>query len=98
MDDTYFNVWFCKDSDIRKMYRAKDAHVRENPEGYLEFLKRVQKDFLEAMNNEASTTGMTLDQVAKETRDRYKGKTIAKIADEYNWAEAHSLMCYKNAK
>ncbi len=90
-----FVMW---DSGIRKMYRTKDAHVRETPEGYLKFLRDVQKDLLEALNDETRTTGMTLDQVERETRDRYKGKTIAKIADEYNWVEAHSLECYQKTK
>jgi hypothetical protein len=90
-----FVMW---DSAIRKMYKAKDAQVRETPEGYLQFLRDVQRDFLEALNDEARIKGMTLNQVEKETRDRYKGKKIAKIADEYNWTEAHSHMCYQNPK
>jgi hypothetical protein len=88
-----FVMW---DRDIRKMYKTHNTRVRENPEGYLEFLKDVQKELLEALNERSRTSGKTLNEVEREIRDRYRWKTIAKIADEYNWAEAHSLRSYHN--
>jgi hypothetical protein len=88
-----FVMW---DRGIRKMYKAHNTRVRENSEGYLEFLKDVQRELLEALNDQARMTGKSQDEVEREIRDRYRWKTIAKIADEYNWAEAHSLRSYHN--
>jgi hypothetical protein len=83
-----FVMW---DNGIRKMYKAHNTRVRENSEGYLEFLKEVQRKLLDASNDRARMAGTTLDEVEREIRERYSWKTLAKIADEYNWAEAHSL-------
>lgn len=81
-----FVMW---DSTIRKMYKPHNSRIRENSEGYLEFLKETQGEFLEALNDRARLTGKTLDEVEEQIRDRYRGKTIAKIADEYNWIKTH---------
>lgn len=82
-----FVMW---DIRIRKMSKARNSRVRETADGYLEFLTDVQSDIKEVLSDRARSAGMTRNEVEKQIRRRYKGKTLAKIADEYNWVKSHS--------
>lgn len=81
-----FVMW---DNDIRKLYKNKNNRIRDTPEGYLEFLKEVQRELKEALEDAQRKTGKGLDEVEQEIRGRYKHKTLARIVDEYNWITAH---------
>jgi hypothetical protein len=81
-----FVMW---DNDIRKLYKNKNSRVRDTSEGYLEFLKDVQKELREALEERQREIGKGLDEVEQEIRGRYKRKTLARIVDEYNWITAH---------
>lgn len=81
-----FVMW---DSDIRKKYKEKNKRVGDSPDGYLEFLKEVQKELKEALEDRQRETGRSLDEIEQEIRNRYKNKTLARIVDEYNWITAH---------
>ena len=83
-----FVMW---DNDIKKRYRLKNNRVRDTPEGYLEFLKEVQKELKEALHERQRETGRGLDDIEQEIRHRYKNKTLARIVDEYNWIMTHTL-------
>lgn len=81
-----FVMW---DNDIRKLYKNKNNRIRDTPEGYLEFLKEVQRELKEALEDRQKETGKGLDETEQEIRSRYKHKTLTRIIDEYNWITAH---------
>ena len=81
-----FVMW---DTKIRENYRKKNNRIRDTPEGYLEFLKEVQKELKEAVRERQRETGKGLDDVEQEIRSRYNNKTLARIVDEYNWIKKH---------
>ncbi|MCJ7631706.1 hypothetical protein MUP77_04795, partial [Candidatus Bathyarchaeota archaeon] len=81
-----FVMW---DTKIREKYRNKNSRVRDNPEGYLEFLKETQKEIRDALNDRKKETGKGLDEIEKEIRNKYKNITLAKIIDEHNWVAVH---------
>ncbi len=81
-----FVMW---DNDIREMYKKKNKHIRDTPEGYLEFLKETQKELKEAFEERQKQTGKNFNEIEQEIRGRYKNKTLARIIDEYNWSKAH---------
>jgi hypothetical protein len=81
-----FVMW---DNDIRKSYRKKNKCVLDTSEGYLEFLKEVQRELEEALEDRQRETGKGLGEIEQEIRIRYKHKTLARIVDEYNWITAH---------
>jgi hypothetical protein len=83
-----FVMW---DFDIRKKYRNKNSRIRDNPEGYLEFLKETQKEIRDALNDRKKETGKGLDEIEKEIRNKYKNITLAKIIDEHNYGAVHSF-------
>jgi len=81
-----FVMW---DKDIRKGYKKKNSRIRNNPEGYLEFLKETQKLIRNALNDCKRETGKELDEIETEIRSKHKNITLAKIIDEYNYRGAH---------
>ena len=81
-----FVMW---DTKIRENYRKKNNRIRDTPEGYLEFLKEVQKELKEAVRERQRETGKGLDDIEQEIRSRYNNKTLARIVDEYNWIKKH---------
>ena len=83
-----FVMW---DRVIRKKYKKENRHVRDNSEGYLEFLKETQKLIRDVLNDRKEDSGRELDEIEREIRNRYKGITLAKIIDELNYGAAHSL-------
>ena len=83
-----FVMW---DSEIRKKYRHKNSRIRDNSEGYIEFLKETQKLVRDALNDRKKEVGKGLDEIEKEIRNKYKNITLAKIIDEYNYGAVHSF-------
>jgi len=83
-----FVMW---DIEIRKKYRNKNRRIRDNSEGYLEFLKETQKLIRDVLNDRKKDSGKELDEIEKEIRNKYKGITLAKIIDELNYGAVHSF-------
>jgi hypothetical protein len=83
-----FVMW---DRDIRKEYKKENKLIRDNSEGYLEFLKETQKLIRDVLNDRKKDSGKELDESEKEIRDKYKGITLAKIIDELNYGALHSF-------
>ncbi len=83
-----FVMW---DNDIRKEYKKKNSRIRDNPEGYLEFLKETQKLIKDALNDHKKVSGKGLDEIEKEIRNKLKNITLAKIIDELNYGAVHSF-------
>jgi hypothetical protein len=83
-----FVMW---DNNIRKEYKKKNSRIRDNPEGYLEFLKETQKLIRDALNDRKKETGKGLDEIEREIRNKYKNITLAKIIDELNYGAVHSF-------
>lgn len=86
-----FVMW---DEDIRDEYRVKG-----NANGYIEFLKKMQNEIDEALEEEAKNRGYSKDEVARRICEELTGeklrreltrkKTLAKLIDEYNWMLCH---------
>ena len=71
-----FVMW---DERIRKQIR-KDKVFRGSAEGYLEFLKWMQKEL------DGATKGHSIDEIWREIDGEYiDRKTLPKLADEYCW-------------
>lgn len=81
-----FVMW---DNKIREKYKKENRRIRDNPEGYLEFLRETQKEIRDALNDRKKETGNGLDEIEKEIRSKYKNITLAKIIDEYNYEAVH---------
>lgn len=90
-----FVMW---DFKIRKMYKDKYPAVRESANGYLEFLKAVQREIKEAIQEESKRSGRSEQEIvekictqlpSKKLGPEYNRKTLAKLVDEYNWTVAH---------
>jgi hypothetical protein len=81
-----FVMW---DDAIRKDYKKKNSGIRDSSEGYLEFLKEIQRELKETLEDRQRESGKGLDEVEQETCHKYKNKTLARIIDEYNWTVAH---------
>lgn len=84
-----FVMW---DADIRKTYRKANDCIRETPEGYLEFLKEIQKEVIIMLEDRRKEVRKGLDEIEQEISHNYKGKTISKIVDEYNYTKAHPIV------
>lgn len=80
-----FVMW---DGDIRKHYK-KNSRIRDTAEGYLRFLKTMQTEIMEALRDRQIGTGKELDEIEEEIRQKYNGKTLARIIDEYNYISVH---------
>lgn len=86
-----FVVW---DDKIRTKY-----DVRGSANGYVEFLKKMQKEINEALLEEAKNKGCSRDEVARRIceelpskklgREFVRKKSLAKLIDEYNWILCH---------
>jgi len=83
-----FVMW---DRAIRKKYKKENRRIRDNSEGYLEFLKETQKLIRDVLNDRKKDSGKELDEIEKEIRNKYKGITLAKIIDELNYGAVHSF-------
>jgi len=83
-----FVMW---DEDIRKNYEKKNDRISGSPEGYLNFLKEVQKELKNALESQQNTTEKRLEEIEGQMRRKYKNKTLARIVDEYNWIVAHPI-------
>ena len=83
-----FVMW---DKDIRKEYRKTNSRIRDNPEGYLEFLKETQKLIRDALDDRKKVSGKGLDEIEEEIRNKCKNITLAKIIDERNYGVVHSF-------
>lgn len=77
-----FVMW---DGYIRSYYHKRNKLVNEFPEGYIEFLKELQKELKEAFADRQSKTGKNYDAIELELRAEFKNKTLARIVDEYNY-------------
>lgn len=77
-----FVMW---DKAIFVSYHRRNNHIDYSPEGYLEFLKEMQKEITEAVYGYKTETGKELNEIERELRERYSNKTLAKIIDESNW-------------
>jgi len=77
-----FVMW---DNAIVQKYHKRNHHIDYSPEGYLEFLKEMQKEIIEALYEHKTETDKELDEIERELRQRFMNKTLAKIIDEYNW-------------
>jgi hypothetical protein len=77
-----FVMW---DNAIEEKFHKINHNINYESEGYLEFLKTAQREIREALDERQKETGKSLDEVEQEICLRYKGKTLARIADEYNW-------------
>jgi len=73
------------DNAIERRYHRMNQRVDYTPQGYLEFLKEMQKEIGQALEERKIETGQGLDVIEREIRSRYKNKTLAKIIDQYNW-------------
>lgn len=78
-----FVMW---DGNIRRVYNHKNRLVNEFSEGYLEFLKQAQREISEAFKDCQSKSGKGYDMIEKETRSKFRNKTLARIIDEYNYS------------
>lgn len=86
-----FVMW---DADIRDEYGVKGS-----ANGYIEFLKKMQNEIDEALEEEAKNRGYSKGEVARKickeltseklSREFIKKKTLAKLIDEYNWMLCH---------
>ena len=83
-----FVMW---DRAIRKKYKKENRRIRDNSEGYLEFLKETQKLIRDVLNDRKKDSGKELDEIEREIRNKYKGITLAKIIDELNYGAVHSF-------
>jgi hypothetical protein len=83
-----FVMW---DRDIRKEYKKENRRIRDNSEGYLEFLKETQELIRDVLNDRKKDSGKELDEIEKEIRNKYKDITLAKIIDELNYGAVHSF-------
>jgi hypothetical protein len=83
-----FVMW---DREIRKKYKKENRRIRDNSEGYLEFLKETQKLIRDVLNDLKKDSGKELDEIEKEIRNKYKNITLAKIIDELNYGAVHSF-------
>ena len=77
-----FVMW---DSYIRTTYHRKNKRINEFHEGYLEFLKEMQKEIMEALTERQEETGRDLEENEKELRKKFNHKTLARLIDEFNY-------------
>lgn len=82
-----FIMW---DYAIREGYKKKNSRIRDTAEGYLEFLKEMHKEIVEALKDRQRETGKGLDEIENEVRSKYKNKTLPRIVDEYNYYLYHN--------
>ena len=73
------------DSYIRTTYHRKNKRINEFHEGYLEFLKEMQKEIMEALTERQEETGRDLEENEKELRKKFNHKTLARLIDEFNY-------------
>lgn len=92
------DVFVMWDGEIIRTYRKKYDKVRANAKGYVEFLKAVQREVKEAIEEEAKRSGKSEKQIveeictnlpSKKLGPEYSRKSLAKLVDEYNWMLAH---------
>lgn len=73
------------DNAIVEKHHRINQRVNYTSQGYLEFLKEMQKEIKQALDERKRETGKELDVIESEIRLRHKNKTLARIIDEYNW-------------
>lgn len=89
-----FVMW---DEEIRKKYGVKGS-----ADGYIEFLRKMQNEMNEALEEEAKRRGSNKDEIAKRICEELpskklgqefirhiRKKTLAKLIDAYNWILCH---------
>jgi uncharacterized protein YukE len=90
-----FVMW---DGKIIEKYKEKYEKVGGNAKGYVEFLKAVQREVKEAIEEEAKRSGKSEKQIveeictnlpSKKLGPEYSRKSLTKLVDEYNWTLAH---------
>jgi hypothetical protein len=88
-------IYVMWDEEIRKEYKATG-----DAEGYLNFLKRMQVEVREALEERAKEKGCNEKEIEKEIcrelpskklGQEYSRKTLAKLIDEYNWWFVHVM-------
>ena len=84
-------IFVMSDVKIRERYGHKNSRIRDNPEGYLEFLKETQKEIRDALNDRKKETGQGLDEIENEIRNKYGNITLAKIIDELHFGAVHQF-------
>lgn len=85
------NLFIMWDEDIRKKITPQKV-FNDSPEGYIEFLSRMQGELKEALKFRNVET--LRDEIRREVRSEIgreyvNGKTLAKLVDEYCWAKVH---------
>ena len=90
-----FVMW---DDEIRKKWKKKYPRINESADGYLEFLRAVQGEVKEAIEEELGRSRKSEQEIveeicttlpSKKLGSEYRTKTLAKLVDEYNWIDAH---------
>lgn len=76
-----FVMWNQK---IVKLYKSRNSLIENNDNGYLEFLKEMQKELKEAIKDRKLKTGLKQEIIELEIRRNFSDKTLARILDEYN--------------
>lgn len=79
-----FVMW---DNAIVKDYHEINRGIDYSADGYMEFLKEVQKRFLAAFTEFEKETGKTSNVIEEELKSQHN-RTITRLIDEYNWMTA----------
>lgn len=83
-----FVMW---DNDIKKKYKEKNKKISSSVKGYLEFLKCVQSELSEMLEEQSKKTGLSMNEIEDKLIEKFNGLTLARIIDMYNWITAHPL-------
>ncbi|MEM2463925.1 MAG: hypothetical protein QW791_01660 [Candidatus Bathyarchaeia archaeon] len=80
--------------EIKERIKGEKGVFPKNADGYVEFLRFMKNEIVEALNEEATRRGCSKIEIVKEVctdlpsknlDPEYRRKTLAKLIDEYNW-------------